>query len=176
MNFKSFFLKLFFVPIFLINNVSAHCPLCTAGAAVAAGGAIWLGISKVVVSMFIGAFAMSMGMWFSRSLKKKYIPLQNFLLISSIFLATILPILPILNELHPIYISLFGGYGTLFNRTYLLNGSLFGSLLGGLIIFVSPKINLKLKKRKGGYGVPFQGIMISFTLLLISAIILEVIL
>mgnify|MGYP006929334256 CR=1 FL=1 len=59
--------------IFSARIVSAHCPLCTIGAGAAAGAAIWLGISKVVVAMFIGAFAMSMGMWFSRIIKKQSI-------------------------------------------------------------------------------------------------------
>ena len=41
--------------IFLVRNVSAHCPLCAMGAGAAAVGAVWLGISKVVVGLFIGA-------------------------------------------------------------------------------------------------------------------------
>ncbi len=38
----------------------------------AAAGAIWLGVSKVVVALFIGGFAMSMGMWFSKIIKKNF--------------------------------------------------------------------------------------------------------
>ena len=69
--------KFFIFPvltIFLAKLISAHCPLCTIGAGAAAAGAVWLGVSKVVVALFIGAFAMSMGMWFPKIIKKKYVP------------------------------------------------------------------------------------------------------
>ena len=59
------------ITIFLIETISAHCPLCTIGAGAAAAGAVWLGVSKVVVALFLGGFAMSMGMWFARVLDKK---------------------------------------------------------------------------------------------------------
>ena len=52
--------KIFLVPflfIFMVDEVLAHCPLCTAGAAVAVGGAAWLGVSKIIIGLFIGAFA-----------------------------------------------------------------------------------------------------------------------
>lgn len=170
---RKLFAGLIFAPLFLVSTVSAHCPLCTAGAAVAAGGAVYLGVSKVVVSLFIGAFAMSMGMWFSKVIKKKYVPFQNFLLITAIFLATVLPIMPIMIHTVPYYLSLFGGYGTLFNKTYMINLSLYGSLFGGLIMFVSPSLNKKIKKIRDGKGIPFQGILITFLLLLISGGIIQ---
>ena len=53
--------SLFLLPILFFQAVKAHCPLCTVGAGAAAAGAIWLGVSKVVVALFIGGFAMSMG-------------------------------------------------------------------------------------------------------------------
>ena len=62
MNKKFFVLPL--LAIFLVRFISAHFPLCTIGAGAAAGAAVWLGVSKVVVALFIGGFAMSMGMWF----------------------------------------------------------------------------------------------------------------
>lgn len=167
----SIFLLIF--PIFLAATVSAHCPLCTAGAAVAAGGAVWLGVSKVVVSLFIGAFAMSMGMWFSRTIKKKYIPMQNTIIILGVFLITVIPILPIMTKTHSFYLSLFGNYGSLLNRTYLIDMSLFGSFLGGVIVFISPKINKKIKEKRGGKGIPYQGILITFMLLLIFSLIIQ---
>ncbi|MEK6817278.1 MAG: hypothetical protein AABX80_00600, partial [Nanoarchaeota archaeon] len=81
---KSFLLILFssFFLIFLSKNVMAHCPLCTIGAGALGAGAIWLGVSPVVVALFIGAFAMSMGMWFARIIKKQYIPFQKFFIVA----------------------------------------------------------------------------------------------
>ena len=77
--FRNLFLFLL-APIFLATRVMAHCPLCTIGAAGAAGAAVWLGISKVAVVLFIGAFSMSMGMWFAKIVKKKYFSFQNFVI------------------------------------------------------------------------------------------------
>jgi len=161
--------------ILLIPGVLAHCPLCVVGAAAAAGGAMWLGVSKVVVGLFIGAFAMSMGMWIARMIKKDYIPFQNSILIISIFLLTFFPMMPIFSAMGPFYISLAGGYGTLLNQTYMVDYSLFSGLLGGLIVLISPRINKKIKDIRSGEGIPFQGILIAFSLLLISGTIIQLV-
>jgi len=157
--------------IFLIGSVSAHCPLCTIGAGAAAAGAVWLGVSKVIVALFIGAFAMSMGMWFARVIekRKKFIPFQSFLIIVSIFLLTVLPLIPIIRAVGPLYLSFIGDYGT----TYALDYSLGASLLGGMITFASPKLNKKIKDKRNGKGIPFQGMLLTFLLLGIVATIIQ---
>ena len=157
------------LPILLIETVSAHCPLCTIGAGAAAGGAIWLGVSKVVIGLFIGAFAMSMGMWFSRIIKKQYIPFQKTAIIGIVFLTTVLPLLPIFSAIGPLYISFMGIYGT----TYAVNYSLASSFLGGIITFISPGLNKKIKEKRNGKGIPFQSILITFILLAISALLIQ---
>ena len=167
-----------FVFIFLIKEVSAHCPLCTIGAGVAAGGALWLGVSNIVVALFLGGFAVSIGLWFSKLIKKKYFPYQNFLIVLVSFLLTILPILPIISSGHgflPFYISLVGDYGSLLNRTYLINTSLFGSLFGGFLVFISPKISKSISKLRKGKKIPFQGVVITLTILTVTGIILQVV-
>src|SRR3972149_4067056 len=109
--------KIFVIPAFLILSVflaefvSAHCPLCTMGAGAAAAGAVWLGVSKVVVALFIGGFAMSMGMWFSKIVKKRYIPLQKTIIVVVVFFTTIVPLMPIFTAIGPLYISFIGEYG-----------------------------------------------------------------
>ncbi len=130
--------------VFLADIVSAHCPLCTIGAGAAAAGAVWLGVSKVVIALLIGAFAMSMGMWFSRIPKKKYIPFQKTLIISIIFLTTLLPLLPLFKAIGPLYLSFIGEYG----MTYAFNYSLASSILGAGLVFISPKINKKIKDKR----------------------------
>jgi len=159
------------LPIILMETVSAHCPLCTVGAGAAAAGAVWLGISKVVVALFIGAFAMSMGMWFSKIPKKKYIPLQTTLIVGLIFLTTVLPLLPLMKSIGPLYLSFIGEYGA----TYAFNYSLASSILGGFIVFVSPTINKKIKNKRNGKGIPFQGMIITFSFLLITSVIIQTI-
>jgi len=157
--------------IFLAETVSAHCPLCTVGAGAVAAGAVWLGVSKVVVALFIGAFAMSMGMWFSRVIenKKRFIPFQNSLIIIGVFLLTILPLISIVKAIGPLYLPFIGDFGT----TYAVNYSLGSGLFGGIITFASPKINKKIKEKINEKGIPFQGILITFFLLGITAVIIQ---
>ncbi len=170
---KLLFGVLFAFPIllFLTETVSAHCPLCTIGAGAAAAGAVWLGVSKVVVALFLGAFSMSMGMWFARFLtkKKKFFRFQYEVLFVGIFLLTLLPLIPIVKAVGPLYLSFIGDYGA----TYVLNYSLVSGLFGGVITFASPKINKKIKEKRNGKGIRFQGILITFLLLGVAATIIQ---
>ncbi len=158
--------------ILLIERVSAHCPLCTAGAAVAAGGAAWLGVSKIIIGLFIGAFAVSTGWWFSRLIKKQYIPGQRMLIILLAFVTTIVPLLPLLGEIHPLYISIMGSYGSLLNKTYLLDLFLVGSIVGGAIVSSTPWLSSKITKLRGK-TFPFQGIILTFAILIIMSIFMQ---
>lgn len=155
--------------------VSAHCPLCTIGAAAAAGGAAYVGVSNFVVGIFIGAFAVSMGWWIARMLSKKYVRYQRELLIISSFLLTIIPIIPIMNQNFPVYLSIMGEYGSLLNRTYILNLFLAGSVAGGAIVCVSPWISRKITDARGK-TVPFQGTVLTLVALTIVALAFEMIL
>jgi len=164
-----FILILFLVPLLLVESVNAHCPLCTVGAGAAAAGAVWLGVSKVVIGLLIGAFAMSMGMWFAKIPKKRYLPLQKTLIISLIFFTTVLPLLPIFSAVGPLYLSFIGEYG----KTYAVNYSLASSFLGGTITFVSPSLNKKIKEKRNDKGIMFQGILLTFSLLAVAALIIQ---
>ena len=168
-----FLAALLILPIFLIKTVSAHCPLCTIGVGAAAAGAVWLGVSKVVVALFIGAFAMSMGMWFARLLKKKgkFIPFQSGLVIIGVFLLTVLPLMSIIKVIGPLYFSFIGEYGT----TYAFNYSLGSTLLGGILTFVAPPLNKKIKEKRNGKGIPFQGTLLTLLLLGVAALIIQLI-
>lgn len=158
----------------LIQNVQAHCPLCTIGAAAAAGGAMWLGVDKIVIGLFIGAFAVSIGFVISKLIKKQYVPFQKSILILLSFVTTILPLLPLLKSIYPVYISLIGDYGSLLNRTYILNLFLIGSILGGLIVFITPWLSSKLTSIRLGRTMPYQGTTITLLLLLVIGAILQI--
>lgn len=160
--------SLIFLIIFLVPLVMAHCPLCTIGAGAAAAGAVWLGVSKLVVALFIGAFAMSMGMWFSKIPKKQFIPFQKTIIIVLIFLTTIIPLVSIFSLIRPFYIPFLGDYGT----TYAVNYSLISSFFGGAITFISPGLN-KIIKVKTNRNFPYQGIILTFILLLIISLIIQ---
>src|SRR3989338_4204168 len=95
---KMLILPLFFLILILfsgIKTVEAHCPLCTMGAAAAAGGAAFLGVDKIVIGLFIGAFAVSTGWWFSNLIKKNHM-LKTPVLVSSSFLLTVIPLLSVI--------------------------------------------------------------------------------
>ncbi|MBS3165818.1 hypothetical protein J4444_01725 [Candidatus Woesearchaeota archaeon] len=164
----------FIFSLFLIKNVSAHCPLCTAGAAVAVGGAVYLGVSPIVIGLFIGAFAVSLGWWVSKYLKKRYIPFQRTIIVVLSFLLTVIPIMPLAKGFYPLQITLFGDYGSLFNRMYLVNLFLFGSILGGLIVCITPWLSNKVTIKRGK-TFPFQGVILTFLILLIFGGLFEVI-
>lgn len=161
-----------FIIAFLTDFISAHCPLCTIGAGAAAGAAVWIGISKVVVALFIGAFAMSMGMWFSnlKFFRKKYIPFQKYLIILVVFLTTLLPLLPLFSAIGPLYVPFTGEYGT----TYVLDYSIVTGIFGGLIVLSSPGISRSLTKIRKGKMIPFQGITITFLLLIMTGGIIQI--
>ena len=166
MNKKIFVLPL--LTIFLVRFISAHCPLCTIGAGAAAGAAVWLGVSKVAVALFIGGFAMSMGIWFSKIPKKKYIPFQKTLIILAIFLTTVLPLSPIFKAIGPLYLSFIGEYGT----TYAINYSLVSGLFGGLVVLISPSLSKKISNLRGK-TIPFQGVIITLSLLIVLGILIQ---
>ena len=168
---KKFFIfpVLIFLAIFLIRQVSAHCPLCTIGAGAAAAGAVWLGVSKVVVALFIGAFAMSMGMWFSKLIKKKYIPFQKTIIIIVVFLTTLIPLMPLFKAIGPLYLSFIGQYG----KTYALNYSLISSLFGGFLVFISPGLSRTLTKMRKEKIIPFQGTILTLIILIIFGILIQ---
>lgn len=165
MRFRNFLLFLL-APIFLAVKVSAHCPLCTIGAGAAAGAAVYLGVSKVAVVLFIGGFAMSMGMWFAKWTDKKIgkrVPFQKTLIIVGIFALTLFPILPMFSAIGPLYFSFIGEYGT----TFAIDYSLYSGLLGGFMVLVSPAASRKITKMRKGKHVPYQIMILSFAALLI---------
>ncbi|KHO55313.1 MAG: rhodanese [archaeon GW2011_AR19] len=172
MKLNKLFSLLFAIPliIFLSKSVMAHCPLCVVGAGAAGAAAMWLGVSKVVVTLFLGAFAMSMGMWFARIIKKKYIPLQNFLIVAIIFFTTVLPLMPLFKALGPLYLSFIGDYGT----TYVFNYSLASSFLGGIIVLSTPSISKAITKKRNYKTFPFQGTLLTLILLIIVGILIQI--
>lgn len=173
---KQFILSFLF-SIFSMQLVVAHCPLCTAGAAVVGGGALVLGVKTIVVGIFIGAVAVSTGYWLARLVKKQYVPLQKNGIILFSFLLTVIPLLslPIFSEPYPVYISWFGDYGSLFNRTYVLSSMLLGSIFGGITVIISPWVSKQLANLRKGKKIPFQGTAVTLILLVIAGALLQLV-
>ena len=156
------------------KTASAHCPLCVAGAGALAVLATSLGVSSVVVGILIGAFALALGLWLAPLVKKQYIRYQRQILTLVIFLGTIIPIMPFIKDYGPLYISLGGEYGTPWHNTYTIDLFLFGVAVGTILMLVAPSISnllTKLFKRR----IPYQGIAVTFSLLIIASVIAQII-
>ncbi len=170
--------KLVPIVFFLFSGLryaEAHCPLCTLGAAAAAGGAAWLGVNNIVIGLFIGAFAVSTGWWISSLIKKKYIPGQKPVIILVSYITTILPISKLIPSIYPFYISLMGDYGSILNRTYIVNLFIIGTIIGGLIVSVAPTISKKITAVRQGKTLPYQGVVITFLILITIGGIIQII-
>ena len=154
-------------------SVLAHCPLCTVGAAAAAGGAAYLGVNQAAIGIFIGAFAVSMGWWFSNLIKKK-IHFKRSGLIAFSFATTIFPLLPLFKDFHPLYISFLGfSYGSFLNRVYLINLFLVGAIVGGFIVSIAPLLSNKITKLRNGKMMPYQGMVLMALMLIVSSLLLQ---
>lgn len=164
--------------LFLPSYSLAHCPLCTAGAGAAAALASTLGVGLEIIGVFIGAFGIATGQWtvkyVRKKLKKQYFSHQYPVIAWLIYLSVVLPVLPMMQDYTSIYISLAGGYGSLLNRTYLLNTYLIGSVIGGLITYTAPYISKKISRFRGDH-IPFQGIALNFASLSVAALILHLV-
>lgn len=161
--------------VFLLPKiVSAHCPLCTVGAGALAVLAASLGISSITVGVMIGGFAVALSTWIAKLPKKKYIPFQYQVLALVIFLGTIIPIMPLIREYGPLYVRLFGNYGSIFHSTYTINLFLAGSIIGAILMLVGPYLSKQLTKLRDGKIIPYQGITISLSLLVVGSIIIEI--
>jgi len=157
----------------IASTALAHCPLCTAGAGLAAIGASWLGIGTAPVGVFVGAFSIALGLWIARALPKRYVSYQRTVLVALSFVTTVFPLIPILREYIPIYISVAGGYGTLLNRTYLIPAILAGAIVGGGLTLAAPHVSRWLTSVRNGRAFPYQGVAITFTLLFVAGALFE---
>lgn len=160
---------------FMAQSVQAHCPLCTVGIAAAAGGAAYLGVDKSVIGLFVGAFAVSTGWWVANKIKKRYIPYQKPLLILISFLLTVFPLLPLLERIYPLFISFFGEYGSIFNRTYVFNLSLITSMVGGIVVSISPWLSKLISFLRNKKPFLFQGAVLTIVLLIFMAVLVQMV-
>lgn len=173
---RIFVITIFSLGFLATGPVLAHCPLCTAGAGLAAIFASYLGVGAAPIGVFIGAFSVALGWWMSRLIKKRFIPKQNVVLALISFLTIVLPLIPLMHDYSSVYISLGGDYGSLLNRTYLINIFLVGAIIGGLILLVSPYLSRRISVWRKNKMFPYQGLAVTFFLLALAAVILELLL
>lgn len=157
--------------LFIPQVTKAHCPLCTIGAGAAAGVAVWLGVSYMSVGVMIGAFAIATGLWMSRFIKKKFFKRQKLLIAGISYISTVWPLRLMLKSYGAVYLPWWGKYG----KTLLIDKYLIGTVIGAIIMIISPYISTQISKKRDNKNWPYQGMSIAFGLLILSAVLIETI-
>ena len=159
----------------LLPYVSAHCPLCTAGAAAGIGIARTYGVDDSIVGLLIGGLIASSGLWAHNFLKKRKInlPLQAFFLIIIMFLLFAVPfyIKGIITNFEmtrsmPTHHSMLG------MGIYGIDKILFGMILGTLLISAVFGLSDQIKEKRGRRLFAYQGLVFMFLALAIFSAIL----
>ncbi len=163
------FIGLLALNLLVSTPAHAHCPLCTAGAGVVALGAAKLGVGPMSVGIFLGAFAVALGLWVARFLKKQYVPRQKMVLAILSFATTIFPLQVVLTDYSSVYLPFWGEFG----KTLLINLFVVGGIIGGVLMLLSPYLSRKLALARDGEMYPFQGMVITLVLLGSAAVVIE---
>ncbi len=154
--------------------VHAHCPLCTAAIGGAVLGAEYFGLGAGIAGLFVGAFAISTGLWLAGKIKTQYFPFQTPLLVLASFLLTVIPLQYLSSQTFFFPALWFGTSGSAFNQVYFLNKLLVGSVLGAVLSLLALRLHRLLKAWKGRVFFPFQGVVLTLAVLLVSSGILFV--
>ena len=152
------------------SPVAAHCPLCTGAVAAGAVAAKYAGVDLSVIAVFAGAFAVSTGLWISRKITRRFIPLQTSAIVLASFLLTIIPTLPLLTETGYLPLFLAGEPGSWLNRAYFIDKGIFGSAIGSLLTLVAYRIHVTIKAVRGRVLVPFQGTILTILALIAGSL------
>ena len=112
----------------------------------------------------------------SKLVKKQYVPRQKAVIIVLSFLLTVLPLYSLLSEVYPLYITWGGEYGSLFNRTYVLNSGIISTFLGGILVSLTPSLSKALSSFRRGKIIPFQGVILTIGLLIVMGGLIQVVL
>jgi len=147
----------------LVPAASAHCPLCTAGAALGVGIARAYGVDDSIVGLLLGAFVASSALWIDKLLKRREIsyPLQAPLLVLAsllllavpLYLAGIITNFALVRSI-PDYPSLFGLAALGLDK--LFAGLLIGTALVAGVFTASDY----LVERRGKRLFRFQGMVL----------------
>lgn len=165
---------IFLLPLLLLSipAVQAHCPLCTGAIVVAAGGAKLLGFNTAVIGVFVGGFALSTGLWFSKRFNQK---LKPIIVLSSIIL-TLLPLTSIDQGQIFVPMLLFGEEGSFFNTVHVFNSLLVGGLIGVITSWIAFRAHDLVKEKRGKVLFPYQSIAFAVGALAITGLTLQLIL
>lgn len=143
----SFPLSLF--GLFFAKPVSAHCPLCVAGAGAGLTLSRFLGIDDSITGIWIAAFLGATALWIANSIRKKHVPLQSALIYIVVFATTLWS---------------FYKFNLVNNHAGLIMGVpkiTFGILSGAVVFYLIDVLNNLIKKTKGKVLFSYQPIVFS---------------
>jgi hypothetical protein len=123
-----------------------------------------VGVKTEVVGVFTGAFSVALGFWISRIMKRNF-PLKTLILIFFSFSLTIFPLKPLFNELGLLKIPFF-------NLDYFYDKFILGSVIGGVLMVISPPLSRNITQRRGK-SFPFQTLLITFALLILTSLLFQ---
>lgn len=147
--------------VLLPPSVMAHCPLCTAAVGTGLITARYFGIDDSLVGVWIGALIISTALWSDKILSKKIgkIFLQKWILIIAFSFLTILP--------------LFAANLINFQNTFAgVDRLLFGTALGMAVSLAGFYISPKIRGENNRPVVPFQTIILTMLILVLSNLVL----
>ncbi len=149
----------------MLPVVHAHCPLCTGAIGVATVSAKYYGVDSSIIGLLVGAFGISTGLWMGQRIGK-YIPL----IVLASFLLTIIPLQAVSNENIYLPVLWWGPAGSLLNKVYWLNKFITGSIIGGIVTMTAFWLHTTIKRSNGRVLFPYQGVVMTLSLLLLSGI------
>lgn len=118
----------------------------------------------------MGGFAVALSLLIANRLPEKF-KFQNVLVAWAIYLTTLIPLYPFLKgDFTAWAASIAGDYGSMLNRTYLIDLFIVGSIIGSLIVLYSMKLSSYITQQRDGKMIKFQGLIITFVLLMVGAL------
>lgn len=160
------------ISIINLSLVSAHCPLCTAGAVAGVGAARYYGVDDSIVGLLLGAFVASTGLWVDKWLKKRKkkinFPMQAFILVLLSFLLLFIPLYMkgIIANFEMVR-SLPEVHSMLGMGIYGIDKLLFGIIFGTLMISGVFSLSDYLKEKNGRRLFAYQGLVFMIASLIV---------
>ncbi|MBI3397337.1 hypothetical protein HY045_02575, partial [Candidatus Woesebacteria bacterium] len=157
--------------LILPTGVSAHCPLCVAGAGIGLSVARFFGIDDSISGIWLGAFLAAVSFWIDTSLSKK---IKHFLVRPLTYVAMFAVTIWSIYAFNDIATSNF--------KFFLLNkhaGSvlgmdklIFGMVTGGIVFYLVDLVNSFIIRRNGKVLFPFQRLLVSLgSMVLLSMVV-----
>lgn len=150
--------------VLLPPSVMAHCPLCTAAVGSGLVIARSVGIDDSLVGVWIGAFIISTALWLNKFLAKRFriIPFQKTIITIAFFLLTVVPLY--FSNLITFQYTMFG-----------IDRLLFGTVLGCILSLTGFRVSKSIRNSRNKPMIPFQSILLTIAILVISNLALTIV-